>query len=134
MPSTRVISSSQQRPSVHSYMEDESHGAKSQPYNQCDKACRHYCLPSWLANTLKQAADKVLRKLPGLVTASAREADEVTLSFVHKLLAMDLDTRTQAQLLQAWLPACGTPSLQAWQSFLGTCCTSQVFKSRIVDV
>ncbi len=81
-----------------------------------------------------QAANKVLHKLPGLVTATATEADEVTLAFVHKLLAMDLDTRTQAQLLQAWLPACGASSLQAWHSFLSTCCPSQVSKSQTVHV
>ncbi|KAL0027210.1 hypothetical protein WJX77_003862 [Trebouxia sp. C0004] len=74
----------------------------------------------------QNAANKVLHKLPALVTGAATEADAVTSSFVHKLLAMDLDTSTHAQLLQAWLPACGTPSLQAWQSFLGTCSTSQV--------
>jgi len=77
-----------------------------------------------------QAANKVLHKLPALGTASATEADEVTLSFVHNLLAMDLDARTQARLLQAWLPACGASSLQPWQSFLGTCSTSQVSKSQ----
>ncbi|DBA94183.1 TPA: hypothetical protein ACH3X1_001814 [Trebouxia sp. C0004] len=76
--------------------------------------------------THRSAANKVLHKLPALVTGAATEADAVTSSFVHKLLAMDLDTSTHAQLLQAWLPACGTPSLQAWQSFLGTCSTSQV--------
>ena len=81
-----------------------------------------------------QAAKKVLHKLPALVIATATEADEVILSFVHKLLAMNMDTRTQSQLLQAWLPACGTSSLQAWQSFLGTCSTSQVSKSQIVHV
>lgn len=76
-----------------------------------------------------QAARQVLHKLPMLVTATATEAKGVTLSFVHKLLAMDLDIRTQAQLLQAWLPACGASPLQAWHSFLGTCSTPQVSKS-----
>ncbi|KAA6412940.1 MAG: hypothetical protein FRX49_13761, partial [Trebouxia sp. A1-2] len=72
------------------------------------------------------AARQVLHKLPMLVTATATEAKGVTLSFVHKLLAMDLDIRTQAQLLQAWLPACGASPLQAWHSFLGTCSNPQV--------
>jgi len=41
-----------------------------------------------------QAAKKVLHKLPALVIATATEADEVTLSFVHKLLAMNMDKDT----------------------------------------